>query len=83
MSKIKRALEELTEKASASICACYWYDFQNVLPDLTLADLNEIAKNPYYAHIINGDDLHECPEYMQELAENEMDRLREEGLLDV
>ena len=79
MSKIKRELERLQEQATRNICACYWYDFQNVLPDLTLEDLYKIIEQPYYAHIINDDDLSECPEYQMEQAEIIRDGLREDG----
>ena len=74
------ATEALQKKALMAVCACYYYDLANEAYAMTSEDLNMIIEKPYYCHLINDDDLHDCPEYQAEQAEILRDSLREEGI---
>lgn len=59
------ASEKLKRQAQLKVCACYYYELQTAIDDMTSEDLRIIINKPYYCHLLNDDDLNDCPEYSQ------------------
>lgn len=62
-----KRIDALQEKVMAQICMCFQagVDFD----ELTAGEVEGIMEEPYYLHIVAGEDWHECPEWAQERTE--------------
>lgn len=79
MYKMNR--DDLEELAKMKVCTCYYYDLVDTIDSIPDGELRLICDTPYYSHVVQDDDLTECPEYMAEKAETIRDGLREDGIV--
>lgn len=60
-------MEDLKKQALKNICSCYYYELNNNLDEATRDDLEAMAEDAQYGHIMEGQPRSSCLELQHEL----------------